>query len=314
MGEGSGFGKTILFGEHFVVYGLPAIASALGTTTTAKVERADVQGYKLIDKRPETPGYKEKKREEYDKLIENVINFMGIQEGIKITLGGKLVATSGVGASAACAASLARAINDEFQMEWDDNKINEAAYEGEKGPHGSSPGGIDNSCATFGGLLWVKKDLFGGPLFVDKIKVLKPFEMVLANTGITASTAEVVQDVRKKRGVNRAKFDGIFEEYVNTVTEARKAIESYNLKSVGALMNKNHKLLQEITVSCKELDELVETALNAGALGAKLTGTGRGGLMQALTPGKELQEKVAKALEPKSTQLLKISVGVKKVS
>ena len=64
MGKGSGYGKTILFGEHFVVYGLPAIASALGSTTTAEVKRADINGYELIDNRPETAGYKEQKKEE----------------------------------------------------------------------------------------------------------------------------------------------------------------------------------------------------------------------------------------------------------
>ena len=133
MGKGKGFGKTILFGEHFVVYGLPAIASALSKVTTAKVERIGTKGYELVDNRPETPGYKKKKWEEYEKLIENVIKFMKINEGIKITLGGNLVAASGVGSSAACAAALARAINNEFNLGWNDKQINEAAYEGERG-------------------------------------------------------------------------------------------------------------------------------------------------------------------------------------
>jgi mevalonate kinase len=74
-------------------------------------------------------------------------------------------------------------------------------------------------------------------------------------------------------------------------------------------MDKNHKLLQEITVSCKELDELVTIAKAAGALGAKLTGTGRGGMMIALTPGKELQEKVAKAISAKGYAVTKTQIG-----
>ena len=148
-------------------------------------------------------------------------------------------------------------------------------------------------------------------MFVEKINVKKPFEMVLANTGITTSTAETVKDVRNKRDADRTKFDQIFKEYEETVSEAKKALEEGNLEELGKLMNKNHKLLQEITVSCRELDEMVQMARSEGAIGAKLTGTGRGGLMQALTPGKELQEKVAKSLESKSTQVLKISVGLK---
>jgi mevalonate kinase len=74
-------------------------------------------------------------------------------------------------------------------------------------------------------------------------------------------------------------------------------------------MNKNHELLQKINVSGKELDEIVLTARNAGALGAKLTGTGRGGLVICLTPGKALQEKVAKAIEAKGYKTTKTTIG-----
>ena len=309
MAKGEGFGKTILFGEHFVVYGFPAIASALGNTTIAVVEKVDVKGYELIDNRLETPGYKVQKRKEYGVLIENVINFMGIKEGIKITLSGSLVAASGVGASAACAASLARAINSEFDLKWNDEKINEAAYEGEKGPHGT-PSGIDNTAAVFGGLLLFKKNLEGGPNTIEKMKIKQPVEIVLGNSGKTSSTKEVVADVKKLKEENPQEINPIFEEYNKLAEEAKTALLEYNLEKVGKLMNKNHELLSKINVSCKELDELVETAINAGAFGAKLTGTGRGGLMVALTPGKELQEKVALAIEEKGFDAFKTSIGV----
>jgi mevalonate kinase len=47
-------------------------------------------------------------------------------------------------------------------------------------------------------------------------------------------------------------------------------------------MNENHALLRKMSVSSPELDELVEAACSAGALGAKLSGAGRGGNMIAL--------------------------------
>ncbi|MFX0185171.1 MAG: hypothetical protein ACFE95_18985, partial [Candidatus Hodarchaeota archaeon] len=149
-GKGSGFGKTILFGEHFVVYGVPALASAIGDDTTCIVESKDGSGYKLNDNRPEVPGYKEKKFDEQKISIKNVLNFMGVnldEKALEITFGGELVCASGVGASAASCVSLARAINDEFNLGWDDTQINEAAYEGEKGYHGT-PSGIDNTAST----------------------------------------------------------------------------------------------------------------------------------------------------------------------
>ena len=86
MGRGSGYGKVILFGEHFVVYGLPALASAIGGQTTAIVERTNTPGYELIDNRPEVPGYKVQKFDEQKVSLQNVINYMGINlesEGLK---------------------------------------------------------------------------------------------------------------------------------------------------------------------------------------------------------------------------------------
>jgi mevalonate kinase len=78
-------------------------------------------------------------------------------------------------------------------------------------------------------------------------------------------------------------------------------------------MNENHRLLQEIKVSCKELDHLVDLARTQGAFGAKLTGGGGGGCMTALTPGKELQEKVAAAIEKEGFEVLRTKIGVEKL-
>ena len=62
-------------------------------------------------------------------------------------------------------------------------------------------------------------------------------------------------------------------------------------------MNKNHELLQQLTVSCKELDNLVAVARENGAIGAKMTGTGRGGNMIALAPDEATMNKIAEALK-----------------
>ena len=198
MGSGKGYGKTILFGEHFVVYGLPAIASALSSYTTAEVKVVDGKGWEVIDQRPATPGYKKKKYEEAMQSIKNVIEHMNVDVGcqkLEITFSGNLFAASGVGASAAQATSLARAINDSFTLMWDDEKINEAAYEGERAYHGT-PSGIDNTASTYGGLIWFEKNLNGGKNKIEIPQSAKKMPLVIGNTGITASTVEVVADVR----------------------------------------------------------------------------------------------------------------------
>lgn len=311
MGQGSGFGKTILFGEHFVVYGLPALASAIGDKTTCTVEKMG-KGYKLYDNRPEVPGYKEKKFEEQKISIRNIIEYMGLnleEQGIKITLAGDLVCASGVGASAASCVALARAINDEFGLVWDDVKINDAAYEGEKGYHGT-PSGIDNTASTFGGLVYFVRNLKGGPNTMETIKLTNPINMVISSSGMTANTSVVVADVRKKKEENLKWFEEIVKEYQLVVQQGREALESMNLEKVGQLMNKNHKLLQKITVSNAVLDKMVKIARNAGALGAKVTGTGRGGNINVLTPSPELQDKVYNALKDAGFASWKTKIGV----
>ncbi len=298
MGVGSGRGKTILFGEHFVVYGLPALAAGISSTTTARVTRTDSPGWTLTDNRPEMPGYKEKKLDEQRVSIENVIRHLGIdlsETGIHIEFGGDLVCASGIGASAANCVALARALSDEFSLGLDDEKVNEAAYEGERGYHGT-PSGIDNTASTFGGLVWYVRDLSGGPPTFERLKLARPVHIVIASTGITASTKEVVGDVRAKKEANPEWFDGIVDEYKSLVHSARDALLALDLNRVGKLMDRNHTLLQQLTVSCEELDSLVTTARAHGALGAKLTGTGRGGNMIALVPDERVKQRVAEAL------------------
>lgn len=312
MGKGSGFGKTILFGEHFVVYGLPALASAIGDSTDAEVKITEGRGYNLIDDRPEVPGYKEKKFDEQKISIKNIIDYMGVdleRKHLDITLGGNLTCASGVGASAASCVALARAINDELNLGWDDHKINEAAYEGEKGYHGT-PSGIDNTASTFGGLVYFVKNLEGGSNTMETIKVAKPVEMVIASSGMTANTSVVVADVRKKKEENPDWFDKIIKEYQDVMKEARQALDEMDLERVGQLMNKNHGLLQQITVSNEKLDKMVKIARKAGALGAKVTGTGRGGNINCLTPGAELQDKVYKSLTDAGFPAWKTKIGV----
>jgi len=307
MGKGIGFGKVILFNEHFVVYGIPSIVSAIDKKTVAVVERSAGTGWTLDDHRQATPGYKEEKLEQQRESINRILKAAGIdatKNPIKITFEGDLVAASGIGASAASCTALARALSDEFGLGFSDERINELAYEGELAYHGT-PSGVDNTAATYGGLIWFIR---GKP--IGRIKIKEPVEIVMGNTGLVANTKAAVAGVRERKEREPEKYAKIFERAEKLAYEARKALETYDLKTVGKLMNENHELLQAIEVSCKELDFLVELARDQGAFGAKMTGGGLGGNMVALTPGKELQEKVARAIEREGFQALRTKIGV----
>ena len=308
MGKGSGFGKVILFGEHFVVYGVPSIVSAINRATTATIESFEGTGWIIDDQRKATPGYKEEKLEQQKDSIERILKAAGIdpkKNPIKITLEGDLVAASGIGASAASCTAIARALSDEFNLGLSDERINELAYEGEKGYHGT-PSGIDNTAATYGGLIWFVR---GEPNVIERVKIENPVEIVMGNTGLVANTKAAIAGVRERKEKYPEKYDKIFKEAEDLAYKARKALESYDLKAVGKLMDKNHKQLQATEVSCKELDFLVDLARKQGALGAKMTGGGLGGNMVALTPGKDLQEKVAQAIEKEGFEALRTRIG-----
>ena len=293
------------------MYGLPAIASALSSYTTADVRIVDGQGWTVDDQRPATPGYKKKKYDEGMQSIKNVIEHLKIDtanQKLEITFAGDLIAASGVGASAAQCTSLARALNDTFNLKLDDEKINEAAYEGERAYHGT-PSGIDNTASTYGGLIWFVKNLSGGKNTMDILRSLKKMPLVIANSGITASTTEVVADVRRLKEANPEKFKKIFSEYKVLSEKAKEALLKGDIATLGNLMNQNHKLLQKITVSGDINDKLVDIALKNGAIGAKMTGTGRGGLVIALAENEEVQEKIAKAIEKEGYDAWRTMIG-----
>ncbi|KAL7537810.1 hypothetical protein ACHAXR_008096 [Thalassiosira sp. AJA248-18] len=299
------FGKLILFGEHLVVYKAPALVGAVSAYTNCKFECMDKPGLEVIDNRPAVPFYKDKKKDEGDKAINLTLTHLGVDtkaRGVKLTFGGDLCCASGIGASAAQVVSLARAVNIADARSLSEDEINAAGYEGEKGYHGT-PSGIDNTAATFGGLLRFQRT-DGAPIF-EKKSFPKVIRIVYASTGITASTTEVVGDVRSKKEADEAWFGNIMGKYTTLVEEAEKVVEEGDLVKLGKLMDQNHALLQELTVSCKELDDLVDAARAAGAVGAKMSGTGRGGLMIALTPTEEIQDAVANALGEIAPQVWK---------
>jgi len=309
LGTGVGFGKVILFNEHFVVYGLPAIVSAIGRKTTAVVEKGSGSGAEVNDCRPETPGYKAEKLREQQESVQRMLKFMNINtehNHFKITLGGDLIAASGVGASAASCAAIARAFSEELVLNYSDEQVNQTAYEGEKGYHGT-PSGIDNTAATYGGLIWYRRG--GESQIMDRMKLRKPVEVVMGNTGIVADTKIVVADVKERKEKEAEKYAQIFKNADELAQKARKQLAAFDLPNLGISMNKNHEMLQQIGVSCDELDVLVDLARDNGALGAKMTGTGRGGYMVALTPGRELQERVAVEIERKGFQALRTTIG-----
>jgi mevalonate kinase len=296
VGIGTGFGKTIFIGDQFVLYEVPAIVSSLPFETVAKVEKIKGQGWTLEDNRKEVPGYKEKKKDQQLESINKILEVLEIdatKHPIKITFEGDLLAGSGVGASAASCVSLAE-------------EINNIGWHGEFAYHGV-PSGVDNTASTYGGIMLyqVKNNKKG----FEKIQLKEPIDVVLGNSGITANTAALDGLTKNGQEKDPQLFSARLEMITEQVYKMKNCLETADLEGAGRIMSDNHKILIDMGLSHEKLIYLCDLAINKGALGAKLTGGGMGGYMVALTPGQELQERVASAIEQEGFAVIRAAVG-----
>ncbi|UCG25117.1 MAG: mevalonate kinase [Chloroflexota bacterium] len=292
-------GKIILFGEHAVVYGRPAIAAPV-TQIRAEAVVADSSSagirlvapdigrdYRLTEARANDP---------FARSVRLVLEESGLSSppDLRITVQSTIPIASGLGSGAAMAAAVIRALACHLELEQmaTDERVSELTYQVEKLLHGT-PSGIDNTVVAH-----EKPVYFVRQKPQNRIKTLtvaRPIWLLVADTGVASSTKSVVGDVRRQWQAEPERFEQIFSACGRIADQARQAIEQGARPALGRLMTDNQSYLRQMTVSSAELDRLVSTAVSAGALGAKLSGAGRGGNMIALvTQGSE--EVVGRAL------------------
>ena len=294
MTSGSAPGKIILFGEHAVVYGRPALAVPI-TQVHADVEISDADRPGIWINAPDINLHAELNTLPSDHPIASVIHNLFFLSrlspfpNLDIKITSTIPVASGLGSGAAVTVALTRALSSHLNYSMTEEEVNAFTYEIEKLHHGT-PSGIDNTVITYAKPVYFIK---GQP--IETFKVGHPFTIVIGNTGISAPTKESVGDVRKLWEANKQNWEKVFDAVGELAKQAREAIERGKTKELGELMNQNHALLQEMTISSHELDVLVSAAIQAGALGAKMSGGGRGGNMIALV-GAEQAETVAKSL------------------
>jgi len=292
----------------FAILGVPVIASALSMTAEAEVVRTASGEWEIEDERQEAKGYKEEKKGMQKESLEKIFQHLGFRpEHMRIRLGGDLPAMSGIGATGASSVAIVRALSEEFHLGLTDEEVNAAAYQAETAYHGPTTSGIDNMISTYGGVISLIR---GEPNVVRKMRLREPVEVVIGDTGIIANTKVLLGAFAERRRKYPDRYERILQQARQIAAEAMTRIEAFDLSRIGSLMNRNQDLLQEAEISCPELDVLVDLSRRAGALGAKLTGSGGGGCMIALTPGKDLQEKVASAIEAKGFQAFRSRLGV----
>ncbi len=182
-----------------------------------------------------------------------------------------------MGSGAAVATAIVRAICNALGRHLDNDQVSEMAMESEREYHGS-PSGVDVAVAARNEPIYFVKDKQ-----IQSI-TLGPgvFRFVIADTGINSPTVNVVRDIAEARKSDRARYDSYFWEIGSMTTVTREVLKSGSPEELGLCMNNAHNVLVSLGVSCCELDDLVAVALDKGALGAKLSGAGRGGVVIAL--------------------------------
>jgi len=284
-------GKIILFGEHAVVYGRPAIAAPVlsvrakaivnanpkASPGTVHVQAPDISLESVLD---ELPG-----DHPLAAAVLGVARELNIKRipACKIRITSTIPIEGGMGSGAAVSVAIIRAFSTFLGHPLDNERVSTLAYAVEKIYH-STPSGVDNHVITYASPIYY---VMGVP--VEALKVKGSFTIIIANTGIRSPTVRTVTDVREAWTTNPTRYDGLFDQISAIVDQARMYIEGDHPARLGALMRSNHALLQEIGVSSRELNRLVDAAMTSGALGAKLSGGGRGGNMIALVEPRTAQ-------------------------
>jgi len=281
MATASAPGKIILFGEHAVVYGRPALAVPV-TQVHADVEVTDSPRAGIWIHAPDIALHAELASLPPDHAlgaaVRSVFAALGVSPfpPLEIRITSTIPVASGLGSGAAVTVAILRALSSMIHSPLSNGEINSLAYEIEKLHHGT-PSGIDNTVVAYARPVYFVR---GQP--IEPFKVGAPFTLVIADTGISAPTKESVGDVRKLWEADKPKWEKVFDQIGEISEAARTAIERGKTDELGPLMDSNHALLQTLTVSSPELDHLTEIARKSGADGAKLSGGGRGGNLIAL--------------------------------
>lgn len=286
-------GKIILFGEHAVVYGRPAIAVPMAevrakailreasSSSSFRIIAPDLQqDYTLEEAGPDDP---------LTRIIHLTLAHLGqgVPLGIILEVSSTIPLGRGLGSGAAISTAVARALGHFFEQNLPPVAVSGLVYEVEKLYHGT-PSGIDNTVISFEQPVYFVK---GGAM--KRMKVGRPFTLVIGDTGVVAPTREVVGDLRRRWQANPDYYEGYFDEIGVIADQAKVMIEQgiSDVTRLGKLMNENQELLRTLGVSAPVIDHLTEAALAAGAVGAKLSGAGWGGNMIALVPSAEEQVK-----------------------
>ncbi len=276
MATGAASGKIILFGEHAVVYGRPALAVPLSDLRTrVRIQERSQPG--IIIQAHDLARTLDLETAPADDPLAAITRAalaelnVSTSAGLEVWIESDIPLASGLGSGAAVSTALVRALSAQVNRPLPPEKISALVYETEKMYHGT-PSGIDNTVIALEQAIHFTRQTGAQPIFIAR-----PFTLVIAHTGIGSPTKITVGDVRRAWEREPAHYEKIFDEIAQVVNQAETALTRGTNDELGTLMNRNQELLRLLDVSSPEIEKLLDAALRAGARGGKLSGGGRGG-------------------------------------
>jgi len=287
-------GKVILFGEHAVVYGRPAIAVPVTEVRASAVVTDTPSGQGIIIRATDLslthrlgtaiptghPAYP------LGATVRHTLDWLGVATSLDLTLtvSSTVPLARGLGSGAALATAVVRALAGHLGRELSPQQVSDLVYQTEVIHHGT-PSGIDNTVVAFERPVYFVK---GQP--IEVLQVSRPFWLAIGDTGVASPTRVAVGDVRRGWQSEPERYEALFDRIGTIARQARQAMLGGNVDALGPLMDENQALLEALDVSSPELQQLIVAARRAGAMGAKLCGAGRGGNMIALVTPEKAQE------------------------
>lgn len=277
---GFGRGKVILLGEHAVVHGVPAIAVGIERGVTASAFRAKTDLLRLapwgLSLAPNPSD-----EEPLARAFAAALALYPERPALEVSAEVALPAGAGLGCSAAIGVAVLDAIDESLGIARSRMELGAAALGWEKVFHGN-PSGIDNTISAVGGVALYRKGHALAPLHSKT-----PLHLVIGYSGVSSSTKEMVASVARQLEHDPTRVTKAFEGIEVLVRKAKLAIEVGDLVALGRLLDVNHSILTSLLLSTTRLDDMCRSARLAGALGAKMTGSGGGGCMFALAANRD---------------------------
>lgn len=281
--------KTILFGEHSVVYGEPAIAGAINKRAIVKIrpsksKKSILKSYDLnfeAELDTENKKYALKKgKPGIIRYILEALNKVHNHSPIEMILSSNIPIGSGLGSSAAVTVATLAALYRYHNIIFNKKSLAHDAHMIEQAVQGiASP--LDTMVSTYGGLVYLSRNKK-----IERFKVDFNAPFVVGYTNKHGNTGKMVRDVKALKNRNPKIINSVISSMGQLTNYAKQAILKKDYEKIGELMNINQGFLDILGVNTPELSRMIYSARENGAIGSKITGAGGGGSIIALCPGK----------------------------